>query len=90
MSDTGFALTGDIDLETAADIGRELLEHVEQSDASPVVIDCSTLGFLDSSGLNMLVFVRNASGKELELRHVPERARRVFELTALDGVFNVA
>jgi anti-anti-sigma factor len=90
MSDAGFVLGGDVDLETAADIGRELLEHVERSERSPVVIDCSTLGFLDSSGLNMLVFVRNTSGKELELRHLPESARRVFELTALDGVFDVA
>lgn len=90
MNEAGFALTGDLDLETAADVGRELLEHVERSDRSPVVVDCSSLGFLDSSGLNMLVFVRNTSGKEIELRHVPERARRVFELTALDSVFRLA
>lgn len=89
MSDPSFFLTGDLDLRRADQLEAGLLAHVASTPGDPVVIDCSDLTFIDSSGLGMLVDVHQRSGKHLRLQRVPEPCRDVFVLTGLDTMFDL-
>lgn len=86
-------LTGEVDLATASTL-EEALGEIE-SDGHPLIIDLSAVSFLDSSGLSVLVKAR----QRLErtdgtngLRLVVSRPiiRRVFEVTGLADVFDLA
>jgi anti-sigma B factor antagonist len=88
MSGELFSLSGEIDLATAEPIGEELIEYARRAEGD-VVVDCSELTFIDSSGLHMLVAVQRRTGKQLVLKAVPPGSRRTLELTQLDEVFRI-
>src|SRR6202035_5460123 len=54
-----FFLSGELDLRRADQLEAGLLAHAESTPGDTVVIDCSELTFIDSSGLGMLVDVHN-------------------------------
>ena len=89
------ALVGEIDVDNCDAILAEFLNTVDRIPAfvresmAGLVIDCSALTFIDSSGLGMLVTLRKKTGLELVLTDVPERCRKPFELTSLDTVFDL-
>ncbi|HSO95428.1 MAG TPA: STAS domain-containing protein [Acidimicrobiia bacterium] len=90
MPDPSFFLSGDLDLRRADQLEPGLLAHAESTPGDTVVIDCSELTFIDSSGLGMLVDVHNQSGKRLRLQQVPEACRNAFVVTGLDAMFGLA
>ncbi|MEV6637129.1 STAS domain-containing protein [Actinoplanes sp. NPDC051470] len=49
------SITGEIDLATAAAIGREIVGYVGGED--PVVIDLTSVSFLDSAGVRLLDWI---------------------------------
>ncbi|MGA2531253.1 MAG: STAS domain-containing protein, partial [Acidimicrobiales bacterium] len=53
-----------------------------------IVFDLSDLGFMDSSGLAMLLSVAERV-ETLELRNPPPTIRRVIEMTGLTGTFHI-
>lgn len=89
VSDTTFALTGELDLHRADQFEAGLRRHAERA-TDPVIVDCSELTFIDSSGLGMLVEVHNETGKRLHLQHVSESCRKIFVLTGLDTMFELS
>jgi anti-anti-sigma factor len=57
-----------------------------------LVIDCTALTFIDSSGLGCLVEIRNqasAEGRELVLSNVPTNAARTITIGGLADVLGV-
>lgn len=85
-----FVLSGEIDLANAEQIGEELHVHVAGlDDTADVLIDCTGLMFIDSSGLAMLMATVERTGKHLVLKGVSDACRRPFELTGLDQVFEI-
>jgi anti-sigma B factor antagonist len=78
-------LAGEFDIAAVEKFEAEL-RQVEQESPSEIVIDLSSLTFIDSSGLRMLLQVdREArqNGFDLVLLGPAQSVRRVFETTGL-------
>ncbi len=83
------ALTGELDLATAATFERHLRE-AESSRPTRLIVDLSALGFMDSTGLQTLLRAReraNSTEYQLVLRRGRHQVQRVFELTRTDAAF---
>lgn len=85
------SLHGELDAATApsleAAIGSAIGDGSEQ-----VVVDCSSLDFIDSSGLSVLVANHKRladRGRELVIESAPPGARRLFEIAGIDRVLNI-
>jgi len=80
----------DVDLVTAPEL-RSILGDLRAEGHRRVTVDLSATAFLDSVGLSVLVAIHTRlddDGGELRIVIGP-RARRLFELTGLDGVLHV-
>lgn len=78
---------GDIDLATAGMLREALERALANSDS--VVVDVGDVGFIDSSGLNALVWghqLAQTSGGSLQLRRPSPMLCRLLEITALDSL----
>lgn len=75
---------GEIDVATAPQL-RELLHDLVQGGAKEIVLDCQELGFLDSSGIGLLVATRKRLGDDgqLVIDSPPSHVRKVLELTGV-------
>jgi anti-sigma B factor antagonist len=83
-------VTGELDLLRSDELEPMLLARAAATTSETLVLDCSELTFIDSSGLGMLVAVHDQTGKQLQLRNVSEACRRVFEVAGLDTMFEFA
>jgi anti-sigma B factor antagonist len=85
------AVRGEIDVATSPTL-REQLYAIIDSGAKELVVDLSGLGFIDSSGLGVLVaalkHMREGDG-ELILAGLQQPALRVFEITDLTELFTI-
>jgi anti-sigma B factor antagonist len=81
-------LEGEIDAANAAAVERRLLAYAERADGE-VVIDCSGLEFLDSTGLRALVYVAQRAEHRTVLVGLKPAYRRLLELTGLASVFEL-
>jgi len=91
MGAPAFLLTGEVDVAMAPRIARELSAHAAEH-VGDVVIDCSDLEFLDSTGVQVLVDLQQrlqAEGRRLDLVDLPEQTRRVLEIAGLAELFGV-
>ncbi len=87
-----FALHGEVDLHVSPELRARLTAAIE-SGASNVVVDLSHVTFLDSMALGVLLGalkLLRAQGGELRLVVPTPELRRIFELTLLDEVFELA
>jgi anti-sigma B factor antagonist len=77
-------IRGEIDVATAPQL-RELLHELVQDGAKQIVLDCHALGFLDSSGIGLLVATRKRLGDDgqLVIESPPSHVRKVLELTGV-------
>lgn len=92
-SDDAVLLTvyGEVDIQSSAQL-ESMLEAAQAIGPAQVVIDLDGLSFMDSTGLQLLVRAARraaANGRRLELRRVPAKAMRLFELTGTLGLFNL-
>lgn len=84
-------LSGDLDIVTSDDVKRELVELVDAGH-STLALDLSDVGFVDSSGLGVLVAVHRhaeARGGQFVVRSTPPQVRRLFEITRLGDLLTV-
>jgi anti-sigma B factor antagonist len=83
---------GEIDVATAPEL-REVLQRLVNEGRTRIVVDLLDVGFLDSTGLGVLVGAldacREADG-ELRLVIGEARIRKVFEITGLSDVFSIS
>ena len=77
-------LLGELDIAGAPQLEAELLA-VEASDAELIVVDLSSLEFIDSTGIRMLLMAsdRCSEGRRLTILRGPKQVHRVFEITDL-------
>ncbi len=85
------APAGELDLASADVLEREI--RGLPGDVERVVVDLRDVEFIDSTGLRLLLSVRN--GAMRERRHLlvvpgPPRVQRIFELTGTRGLFDWA
>jgi anti-anti-sigma factor len=74
------------------ELKQKVLEHLEGGERK-FVIDFSNTGYIDSSGLGVLVSLSKKireQGGELRLSSLNEDLRTLFELTKLDTLFRIA
>lgn len=84
------ALSGEIDLDRAPAVRRQLLDCVKRQ--QDVLVDLSAVTYIDSSGIASLVEAlqwATRRGSALSLVAVSPQALRVFELARLDKVFSI-
>ena len=85
----GLAVHGDVDMATASALDDALADAIRESDGV-LVVDLSGVGFLDSSGLKVLLRARALLGREDRALVVVcplGRVHRVFELCGVLEVF---
>jgi anti-sigma B factor antagonist len=78
-------LEGELDIATADDVERELL-RVESTDALSIVLDLSSLRFIDSTGVRVVLYAHARSRRDanrLVLLRGPAAVQRVFELSGV-------
>jgi anti-sigma B factor antagonist len=86
---TVLEVRGELDFATAGALRAELLD-ASRDDAPTVALDLSGVGFIDSTGVSLLVQAKRRlddAGRTLVLRSPSERVRRVLDLSGLGDEF---
>lgn len=84
-------LDGEVDVYTAPTLKTELVEAIEGG-CNNVIVDLERVGFIDSSGLGVLVSaLRRARERDGAVRIVCTRDNilKIFRITGLDKVFPI-
>jgi len=70
---------------------KERMRDITQTPSTRVILDLSTVAFLDSSGLGAVVGVMKLLGldRKLELVGLTPTVAKVFRLTRMDTVFTI-
>jgi anti-sigma B factor antagonist len=80
---------GDVDLKTARSF-RSAIDEAAQDGKPRLIVDMSSVPFMDSSGLAALIGAQKAFRDQIRLIVVcPENLRRIFEVTRLDAIVSV-
>lgn len=92
--DTGIIIrpVGSLDINTSEALRETVLEAFEGG-AQTLLIDCSNVTFLDSSGLSAMVMALKKAREldiPLTLCGLDEQAMLLFRLTGMNKVFNIA
>ena len=83
---------GDLDIATSSLLGHELYDLLDL-DFARIGVDLSGVSFIDSSALSVLVRAHErakSKGDRLELLHPSPACIKVFTITGLDRVFDLA
>ena len=84
--------SGEIDAHSAPRLRGTIVDELQDAAVSHLVVDLSSVSFLDSSALGVLVGtlkrMREREGR-LDIVLPGSHARRVFEITALDRVLSL-
>jgi len=78
-------LSGELDLASAGSFEQALREA--EASAGRLVVDLSGLGFIDSTGIHVLLEAQRRSGGRLSLRRGPDEIHHVLELTGVADYF---
>jgi anti-sigma B factor antagonist len=82
----GVAVRGEVEIATAPELTAALDQAIRHT-SGPFVVDLTTVGFLDSSGINCLMRARALLGRDdraLALICPPGSTRRVLDLVGID------
>ena len=88
---TLFVVEGQVDMHTSPELRGHLREALGQQ-ASPLVVDLTSVGFIDSSGLATLIEALQAVGKyggKLRLCGLTPEVRKLFDLAQLSTIFDL-
>jgi len=83
-------LQGRLDTTAAAKVGKDFGELEEKANQR-IVLECSGLEYISSSGLRLLLSLRKASlskGGQLFVSHLNEQVFNVFKLTGFTNLFS--
>lgn len=82
-------LEGEMDTAAAAEV-EKVMEPLYTSDGKDVIIDCTHLEYIASSGLRILISIlkgAKSAGSRVVLRGVNDDIKSVFKLTGFDSIF---
>lgn len=84
-------LSGELDVNEAIDLRKELLEYINQG-YNKIVVNVEELNNIDSTGLGVLVtankLARNREGN-VYIEGLKGYVKKIFQLTRLDRVFQI-
>ena len=87
---TVIELQGELDIDSSEMFGKSITDIISQN-VMKIVIDMSGVGFIDSKGLECLLWARdycNQNRRELRLAGLDENCLRILEITRLDNEFD--
>lgn len=82
-------ISGEIDIYTAQQF-KEKLYRIVDSSSKDVVIDCSGLDYIDSTGLGIFVGAlkkARLADRNISLENIKDNIRKLFNITGLDKLF---
>ena len=82
-------LEGELDTAAAADV-EKTLQPLYNSNGRDVIIDCTQLEYIASSGLRILISIlkgAKAGGSRVVLKNVNDDIQSVFQLTGCINIF---
>ena len=89
--DGKYVATLEGELDTAAAVeGAEILKPLYTSDGKDVIIDCTNLEYIASSGLRILISIlkgAKTTGSHVVMRGVNDDIKNVFKLTGFISIF---
>ena len=88
MAESRYVLRGEVDIAAVEQIRPDLMGVIAR-DRRHLLVDCSALTFIDSSGIAMLLEADReleTDGRHMLIVNVPEVPRRVFEVLALTNL----
>ena len=84
-------LQGRLDTAAAADITPDFNALAEQADRH-IILDCSELAYISSSGLRLFLSLRKASaakGGKLQIKNISNDIRQIFMMTGFISLFEI-
>lgn len=89
--DTIYAtLSGRLDTAASSDFSRDMMPMMDDA-GKHIVLDCSQLEFISSSGLRLLLMLRKqtiAQGGDITIKGVNDAVKQVFTITGFYALFN--
>ena len=85
-------LSGEIDIVNADVFKKDATEILERENKD-LVFDCADLDFVDSTALGAFVAVQkqaSARGLSMKLKNVKPRIQKLFTITAVDSLIEIA
>lgn len=82
-------ISGEVDIYTAQQFKEKLYQIVDNS-AKDIVIDCSGLDYIDSTGLGIFVGAlkkARLTDRNISLENIRDNIRKLFNITGLDKLF---
>lgn len=79
------AFDGDIDMDTIGMIRERLFRTVRHA-TGDIVLDCSKVSYIDSTGLGVILHLAKlhaGKGKRIRFTNLSERVERIIELSSL-------
>jgi anti-anti-sigma factor len=86
------SLTGDVDSASAPGFAAQARRLLHTDGLQLLIVDLGEVRFIDSSGIGLLVRIRNESarhGTDLVLTQVPRRTSVLLEISGLRDVFRI-
>jgi anti-sigma B factor antagonist len=86
------AVSGELDVSTGPDLSDAAVNALNEADCHRLALDLSGLSFIDSSGINALIGIRDASHRAhaaLRISRMSPRVAEVLRLTAVDRLFDI-
>lgn len=83
-------IVGELDLASVEELERAVAELI-QAESGRIVVDLRGIDFIDSTGLSVLISLRNdakRNGRALTLVPPASAARRIFQITGTRGLFD--
>ena len=83
-------LDGELDTTAAGEV-EQILQPLYKSDGRDVIIDCTRLDYIASSGLRILISIlkgAKAAGSKVVMRNLNEDIKNVFEITGFISLFD--
>lgn len=87
---TVLSIRGDLSVDETDRFQRETLQKMDQ-EVRDFVLDLQSLDFIDSRGLEMLIWLQDKCAEllgQVRLAGCPEHIRKVLEVTRLSGRFD--
>jgi len=88
-----FVLDGELDVHQAKTLKATVMEALEPDDVWTYVIDMARVGYIDSSGLGMLVYLKKEilrNQGRLMIEKPTDAVLNVFRLTKLNEFFELS
>jgi len=84
-------LIGEVDIKTSQDLKALLNESLNQIETD-ILLDCSDLNYIDSTGLGVIIGVLNRVKKnenEIFIDNAKNNVSKLFKITGLDRIIKV-